>query len=89
MQYVFLSHDVDWSLQGPGRYHILARRDRFDQETIRNIDTVNPYNNINDYITIEEKFGVRSTFFFRTNYENGRCTDYENNIQKKIGISKF
>ena len=58
MQYVFLSHDVDWSLQGPGRDHILARRDRFDQETIRNIDTVNPYNNINDYITIEEKFGV-------------------------------
>ena len=81
MQYVFLSHDVDWSFQGPGRDHILARRDRFDQETIRDIDIQNPYNNINDYITIEEKFGVRSTFFFRTNYENGRCTDYEDNIQ--------
>ena len=81
MHYIFLSHDVDWSLQGPGRDHILARRDRFDEDTIRNIDIENPYNNINDYITIEEKFGVRSTFFFRTNYENGRYTDYEDDIQ--------
>jgi hypothetical protein len=81
VHYVFLSHDVDWSLQGPGRDHILARRDRFDQETIRDIDIQNPYNNINDYITIEEKFGVRSTFFFRTNYENGKLVDYEQDIQ--------
>ncbi len=81
MHYVFLSHDVDWSFQGPGRNHILARRDRFDQETIRDIDIQNPYNNINDYITIEEKFGARSTFFFRTNYENGKLVDYEQDIQ--------
>jgi hypothetical protein len=81
VHYVFLSHDVDWSLQGPGRDHILARRDRFDQETIRNIDIQNPYNSINDYIAIEEKFGARSTFFFRTNYENGKLVDYEQDIQ--------
>jgi hypothetical protein len=66
VHYVFLSHDVDWSFQGPGKDHILARRHRFDKETIRDIDIKNPYNNINDYITIEEKFGVRSTFFFRS-----------------------
>ena len=81
VQYVFLSHDVDWSLQGPGRDYILARRDRFDKETIRDIDIQNPYNNINDYITIEENFGARFTFFFRTNYENGKLVDYEDDIQ--------
>lgn len=81
VQYIFLSHDVDWCLRGPPRDHILARKDRFDKETIRNIDTENPYNNINDYITVEEKFGLRSTFFFRTKYENGELTDYEDNIR--------
>ena len=81
MHYVFLSHDVDWARHGPGRDHILARRDRFDQGTIRDIDMVNPYDNINDYITIEEKFGVRSTFFFRVRCENGKCIDYEDEIQ--------
>ena len=29
---VFLSHDVDWSRRGPGLDHVLARRDRFDEE---------------------------------------------------------
>jgi peptidoglycan/xylan/chitin deacetylase (PgdA/CDA1 family) len=81
VHYVFLSHDVDWSFQGPGRDHILARRDRFDEETIMDIDNVNPYDNINDYISIEEKFGVRSTFFFRTKYENDKLIDYEDDIQ--------
>jgi hypothetical protein len=84
VHYVFLSHDVDWPLQGPGRDHILARRSRFDQETIRDIDIQNPYNNINEYITVEEKFEVRSTFFFRTNYENGKFIDYERDIQTLV-----
>ena len=29
---------------------------------------------------LEEKFGVRSTFFFRTYYENGNYLDYEEEI---------
>lgn len=81
MHYIFLSHDVDWARQGPGRDHILARKDRFEKDTLRNLASENPYNNINDYITIEEKFGVRSTFFFRVKYENGKCIDYEDEIQ--------
>ena len=81
MQYVFLSHDVDWSFGGPSTDHIMARKDRFDEETIRKIDIENPYNNIPDYITIEEKFGFRSTFFFRTIYEGGKFTDYEEEIR--------
>jgi hypothetical protein len=76
-----MSHDVDWCFLGPPKDHILARKDRFDEYTISNIDRENPYNNIHDYITIEEKFGLRSTFFFRTIYENGKLTDYEDDIR--------
>ena len=31
---------------------------------------------------IEEKFGVKSTFFFRTQYENSDYRDYEEDIKK-------
>jgi peptidoglycan/xylan/chitin deacetylase (PgdA/CDA1 family) len=72
---------VDWARQGPGIEHILARKDRFEKDTLTNLACENPYNNINDYITIEEKFGVKSTFFFRVKYENGKCIDYEDEIQ--------
>ncbi len=81
MQYIFLSHDVDWSSSGPSREHIMARQDRFDELTLRNIDNHNPYDNIQEYITIEERFGLRSTFFFRTIYEGGEFTEYENVIR--------
>src|SRR5215475_10310192 len=32
-------------------------------------------------MSIEEKFGIKSTFFFRTHYENGNYLDYENDIR--------
>ena len=32
MQYIFLSHDVDWRRQGPPLEHILSRKDRFEPE---------------------------------------------------------
>ena len=38
------------------------------------------YRNIPEYMELEEKFGIRSTFFFRTIYENGNVDDYENDI---------
>jgi hypothetical protein len=31
-QYIFLSHDVDWSFDGPPKEHILKRKDRFDKK---------------------------------------------------------
>ncbi len=80
MQYIFLSHDVDWRRQGAPIDHILARKDRFDKDTIENSAKINPYYNIPDYMAIEEKFGIRSTFFFRTNYENGNFEDYQDDI---------
>lgn len=33
---------------------------------------------------IEERYGLRSTFFFRTMYENGIILDYENDIRSLI-----
>ena len=48
-----MSHDVDWRQQGPSREHILARRDRFDKNTLENLESKNPYYNIPYYIDLE------------------------------------
>jgi peptidoglycan/xylan/chitin deacetylase (PgdA/CDA1 family) len=70
---LILTHDVDWPLQGPGKKHILARRDRFAPEVVRKIEHegFNPYFGVPKVMEIEEKFGVRSTFFFRPRYDDG------------------
>ncbi|HEY9386320.1 MAG TPA: hypothetical protein VIP70_04725 [Nitrososphaeraceae archaeon] len=84
MQYIFLSHDVDWRREGAPVQHIMDRKKRFDKATLDQLTTKNPYYNIPDYMSIEEKFGVRSTFFFRTIYEDGNFTDYEDDIKSLI-----
>ena len=81
MQYVFLSHDVDWRYQGPPIEHILARKDRFEKQVLDNIHVKNPYYNIPVFMNLEDKFGIKSTFFFRTKYENGDFMDYEDDIK--------
>jgi len=81
MQYIFLSHDVDWRRQGPPVEHILQRRDRFDSEIFANTKPEDLYRNIPEYMELEEKLGILSTFFFRTLYENGNVEDYEDDIQ--------
>jgi len=83
-QYIFLSHDVDWRRQGPLADHILARKDRFDESVLKNIKNSNPYHNIPEYMEIEEKYHVRSTFFFRTVYENGNYLDYSDDIKTLV-----
>ena len=80
MQYIFLSHDVDWRRQGPPVEHVLERKNRFDPEIFANTKPEDLYRNIPEYMELEEKFGIRSTFFFRTLYENGNVDDYENDI---------
>ena len=50
MQYIFLSHDVDWRRQGPPIEHVLARRDRFDPEIFEKTKPENLYSNIPEYI---------------------------------------
>ena len=81
MQYIFLSHDVDWRRQGPTNEHVLERKDRFDPEIFASYDTNELYRNIPEYMEIEQKFGIRSTFFFRTIYEDGDVIDYEDDIK--------
>ena len=81
MQYIFLSHDVDWRRQGPSVEHVLARKDRFDSKIFEKVKLEDLYRNIPEYMKLEEKFDVRSTFFFRTFYENGNVNDYEDDIQ--------
>ena len=82
MQYIFLSHDVDWRRQGPSIEHILSRKDRFDVELFEKTKLEDLYRNIPEYMELEEKFGVRSTFFFRTFYENGDVLDYKDDIKQ-------
>jgi len=82
MQYIFLSHDVDWRRQGQSIEHILSRKDRFDAKLFEKTKPEDLYRNIPEYMELEEKFGVRSTFFFRTFYENGDVLDYEDDIKQ-------
>jgi len=82
MQYIFLSHDVDWRRQGPSVKHVLERKDRFDSEIFEKTKPEDLYRNIPEYMELEEKFGIRSTFFFRTIYENGDVIDYEDDIKQ-------
>ena len=67
---VFLSHDVDWGKAGAPIPHVLARRDRFDETALENLENKNPYQNISEILEIEEGLGLRSTFFFRTRMDS-------------------
>ncbi|MGY5146783.1 MAG: hypothetical protein ACW9W4_02125 [Candidatus Nitrosopumilus sp. bin_7KS] len=80
-QYIFLSHDVDWSFDGPSKEHILARKDRFDEKLFQKTPMNQLYRNFEEYMVIEERFQVRSTFFFRTFYENGDFYEYKDDIK--------
>lgn len=85
MLYVFLSHDVDWRKKGPSKEHILARKDRFENNVIKDLDRSNPYYNIPKIMEIEERLGIKSTFFFRTKYEGGDLAEYEDDIASLVG----
>ena len=73
---------MDWRRQGPPVEHILERKDRFDSKIFERTKPEDLYRNIPEYMEIEEKLGVRSTFFFRTIYENGNLIDYEDDIKQ-------
>ncbi|MFB5612650.1 MAG: polysaccharide deacetylase family protein [Nitrosarchaeum sp.] len=83
-QYVFLSHDVDWSFEGPSKEHVFKRKDRFDQKLFSSTPFNKLYHNFPEYMEIEDKFDVKSTFFFRTQYESGDYRDYQKDIKDLI-----
>jgi len=70
---LIVTHDVDWPRNGPGAAHILARRSRFDDDVMRKVEEegFNPYFGVPAIMEIEERLGMRSTFFFRPEYDDG------------------
>jgi len=82
MQLIFLSHDVDWDFNGPPKDHILKIKNRFDEKLFQTTPINKLYRNFSEYMEIEEKYETKSTFFFRTQYENGDYRDYDDDIKK-------
>ena len=82
MQLVFLSHDVDWNFNGPPIDHVLKIKNRFDEKLFQTTPIDKLYRNFSEYMEIEEKYETKSTFFFRTQYENGDYRDYYDDIKK-------
>jgi peptidoglycan/xylan/chitin deacetylase (PgdA/CDA1 family) len=84
---LIVTHDVDWPFNGPGKPHVLARQDRFATEIIKKVDDegFNPYYGVPRVMEIEEKFGIRSTFFFRPKYDDGSPVgEYAKTMQNLI-----
>jgi len=84
VQFIFLSHDVDWGKQGAPIEHVMASKNRFDKDVLENASVKNPYYNIPEMMASEERLGLRSTFFFRTLYESGNLFDYEDDIKSLV-----
>ncbi|MCI0557601.1 MAG: hypothetical protein MN733_03840 [Nitrososphaera sp.] len=81
-----MTHDIDYPIHGPGKSHILQRRERFSAETIRRVETegYNPYYGIPEIISLEERWGVRSTFFFRPYYDDGSPVDQYKQVMREL-----
>lgn len=83
---VILTHDIDYPPQGPGLEHILARRDRFSEEVISKVigEGYNPYFGIPDLISFEEDYGFKSTFFFRSIYDDGTIVKAYEDVLREL-----
>lgn len=82
---LIITHDVDWPIKGPGKEHVLARKDRFSPEIIRKVMTedFNPYFGIPKIMEIEEENNIRSTFFFRPIYDDdSEVSEYKKTIRE-------
>ncbi len=83
---IFLSHDVDYPIHGPGLKHILDRRNRFDESIIEKVlrEGYNPYYNIPEIMDIEIGLDVRSTFFFRAYYDDSTAVDQYREVIREL-----
>ncbi len=73
---------MDWNFNGPPKDHILKIKNRFDEKLFQTTPINKLYRNFSEYMEIEEKYKTKSTFFFRTQYENGDYRDYHDDIKK-------
>ncbi|MGA3190953.1 MAG: hypothetical protein ABSD73_00385 [Candidatus Bathyarchaeia archaeon] len=86
MRALVVTHDVDWPRKGPGISHILARRSRFDPDIMRKVadEGFNPYYGVPTVTEIEERFNIRSTFFFRPKYDDGTSVEQYEDTTKEL-----
>jgi peptidoglycan/xylan/chitin deacetylase (PgdA/CDA1 family) len=86
MRYLIVTHDVDWPRNGPGATHVLARQNRFDADIISKVrnEGFNPYYGVPAIAEIEERFGIRSTFFFRPEYDDGSQVQQYEDVMKTL-----
>jgi peptidoglycan/xylan/chitin deacetylase (PgdA/CDA1 family) len=86
MRALIVTHDVDWPRNGPGISHILARRSRFDPDIMRKVadEGFNPYYGVPVVMEIEERFNIRSTFFFRPKYDDGSSVQQYEDTTKEL-----
>jgi peptidoglycan/xylan/chitin deacetylase (PgdA/CDA1 family) len=84
--FIFLSHDVDWPRHGPGIDHIMARKERFDNDIIKRVISggYNPYFGIPELMDAEDSLGMRSTFFFRPVYDDGTDVGCYSDVIKEL-----
>jgi peptidoglycan/xylan/chitin deacetylase (PgdA/CDA1 family) len=87
MRALIVTHDVDWPRNGPGIDHILDRQSRFDEDVISKVvsEGFNPYYGVPTIMEFEERLGIRSTFFFRPEYDDGsQIQQYADSIKELV-----
>ena len=83
---VVLTHDVDWGRRGPSESHILERLSRFGFEDRMRFFTLreNLYNGITLIMEYEQRYGIKSTFFFRPIYDDGTTVELYSDIASEL-----
>ncbi|ADM28397.1 conserved hypothetical protein [Ignisphaera aggregans DSM 17230] len=81
-----LTHDVDWSRRGPSELHVIQRFDRFSFEDKLRFFTLreNLYDGIRDIMEVEERYGIKSTFFFRPFYDDNTSIELYSDIISEL-----
>ncbi len=83
---MILTHDVDWGRRGPSITHVIQRFERFSFEDKLRFFTLreNLYDGIRDIMEAEERYGIRSTFFFRPIYDDNTSVNLYSDIISEL-----